>query len=153
MPSSKKKSRTKGDEAEESQNSDSSLALVQQLLRQMKEDREQMQEQMREEREQMQGQMQRFMTDTMDKLTLDRDGGNRARPDRGTRSKRIDAPILGPVESTGIADYRTWRESFEGYSNVMKLKDESDLRGSRTMTESAISPTSAKLGTTGMRGS
>ncbi len=82
----------------------------------MREDREQERhdrEQERSEREQLQDQMQQFMTDTLDRLTLNNDRNN-GTPNGNTRSKKLDAPILGPVDSTGIADFRTWRETFEG---------------------------------------
>ncbi len=42
----------------------------------------------------------------------------------GTQSKKLDVPILGSVEQTGLADFRTRKESFIGHSNDLKLDDD-----------------------------
>ncbi len=51
-----------------------------------------------------------------------------------------------------MADFRTWKESYIGYANVLKLKDECDLTGRRTMLRTALDPTWQKLWTTQILG-
>ncbi len=70
----------------------------------------------------------------------------------GTKVKKIDYPVLGPVQETNTADFRTWKEGYEGYANLMKLKDECDLLGRRTMLRNALDVSWQKLWSTGILG-
>ncbi len=135
------------------------LALMQEMLDVMQRQIQKRDDEIQKRDEQLQKRDEQ-MLELMDKIangtTLranehnDRDERDDAVRYNRTRSKKVDTPMLGPVDSVSMADYRTWRESFEGYSNVLKLQTECDLTGRRTMLRQALDPSWAKLWTTGM---
>ncbi len=124
---------------------------MRELMEQMRQDRLQQERQLRNEREKDQDHMEQFMTATLDKFASKRkEAVSTVSGNAGTKSKKVDMPILGPVEQTAIADFRTWKETFLGYSNVLKLDSECNLTGRQTMLRTALDPSWAKLWTTHM---
>ena len=67
-----------------------------------------------------------------------------------TKAKKVHHPVLGPMQDVTMADFRTWREGYEGYVQVTKLDTECDLIGRRTMIRSAIDTTWQKLWSSGV---
>ncbi len=138
---------------------DPNLVLMQQMMEQMQEQMrlaearaERREEQMRIDAQEDRERMKAFMSDVLKKNEGTMSTGSRSTPTEGVgmRSKKLDAPVLGPVESITMADFRTWRDSFEGYTNVLRLKTECDLMGRRTMLRSALDSSWSKLWTTQM---
>ncbi len=135
------------------------MALMQQMLDVMQKQIQKRDDEIQKRDEQLQKRDEQ-MLELMDKIANgttsranehnDTDERNDAVRSNRTKSKKVDTPVLGPVDSVSMADYRTWRESFEGYSNVLKLQTECDLTGRRTMLRQALDPSWAKLWTTGM---
>ncbi len=72
--------------------------------------------------------------------------------DTRLKAKKVDCPRLGAVQDTDMADFNTWKESFEGYANISKLETECNLQGRRTMLRAAIDNTWSRLWTAGMLG-
>ncbi len=138
---------------------DPNLIMMQQMMETMQEQMrlsearaERREEQMRIDAREDRERMKAFMTDIMKRSEGNVPRGPRSTPGDGVnmRSKRLDAPVLGPVESVTMADFRTWRDHFEGYANVLRLKTECDLTGRRTMLRSALDSSWSKLWTTQM---
>ncbi len=124
---------------------------MRELMEQMRQDRLQQERQLRNEREKDQDHMEQFMTATLDKFASKRkEVVSTVSENTGTKSKKVDMPTLGPVKQTAIADFRTWKDTFLGYANVLKLDSECDLTGRRTMLQTAFDPSLAKLWTTHM---
>ncbi len=119
----------------------------------MRNQMQELMERMRVNEERRENRSELVLTEALEKLQASRETATpTTHTGGGTRSKKLDVPVLGPVESTRMADFRTWKESFQGYANVLKLKDECDLTGRRTMLRTALDPTWQKLWTTQILG-
>ncbi len=99
----------------------------------------------RDEEHRMQMQI---MTETLAKLQAG--DPNSEQTGARTKAKKVHYPILGPVQDVKMADFRTWREGYEGYVNVAKLGTECDLVSRRSMIRSAIDSSWQKLWTSGV---
>ena len=67
-----------------------------------------------------------------------------------TKAKKIDYPVLKEVRDVTMADFRTWKEGFEGYASATKIYSECDLEARRAVVRAALSESWCKLWTTGM---
>ena len=63
----------------------------------------------------------------------------------GTRAKKIEIPCLRHPKDVTLADWRDWRERFQGYASVQKLRQECDIEGRRCILKSALDPGWTKL--------
>ncbi len=58
--------------------------------------------------------------------------------------------MLGPVQDVKMADFRAWREGYQGYGNVAKLDTECNFVRRRSMIQSEIDSSWQKLWTFGV---
>ena len=67
-----------------------------------------------------------------------------------TKAKKINYPVLKEVREATMADFRTWKEGFEGYASATKIYSDCDLEARRAVVRAALSESWCKLWTTGM---
>ncbi len=85
----------------------------------------------------------RLMRETLENITIRSQSSGAS----GTKAKKTLCPVLGPVEDIKLMDFISWRESYEGYSSVMKLDSDCDLKGRRTLLRNALDTSWQKLWT------
>ncbi len=140
---------------------DPTVRLMERMFQEMRADRQQMQrlqeerDRAQQDRDRAQEDRDKAMRDLIQRLTPASSSsgaaaGGASGGATGRKAKKVDYPVLGPVQETDMADYRTWRESFEGAANLAQLERECDLAGRQAILRTALDTTWQKLWTTRM---
>ena len=138
---------------------DPTIQLLVQMQETMQQQIKQQQEALQQQQERTQHQMERqqeALTVALNRLGDGAGGGNpNAQANGGggnaqTRAKKIDLPHLTGPGSTTLADFRDWRERFQGYVRVQKLQTDCDRDARRDIMRLALDAEWTKLWTTGV---